>query len=49
VKDGLAYLEHKFVKENWWRVGPHGWVFVLGKWMEDNLLMGKLMVDEMEG
>jgi hypothetical protein len=29
--------------------GPHGWVYVLGKWMEDNLRMGKLMVDEMEG
>jgi hypothetical protein len=47
VKDGLACLEHKLVKENWWR--PHGWVSVLGKWMEDNLQMGKLMVDEMEG
>jgi hypothetical protein len=21
VKDGLACLEHKFVKDNWWRVG----------------------------
>jgi hypothetical protein len=37
------------VKENWWRVGAHGWVSVLGKWMEDNMQMGKLMVDEMEG
>jgi hypothetical protein len=29
--------------------GADGWIFVLGKWMEDNLQMGKLMVDEMEG
>jgi hypothetical protein len=29
--------------------GAHGWVYVLGKWIEDNLQMGKLMVDDMEG
>jgi hypothetical protein len=29
--------------------GPHRWVSVLGKCMEDNLQMGKLMVGEMDG
>ena len=30
-------------------LGPHRQVSVLGKCMEDNLQMGKLTVDEMDG
>jgi hypothetical protein len=48
MKDVLAYLENKFVKENYGGWGPHGWVSILGIWMEDNFHMGKVMVDEME-
>jgi hypothetical protein len=32
--------------EGW---GPHGWVSVPGRWMEDEIADGKLMLGEMEG